>query len=126
MAGNGRTDRNQVCYATVGLDQPARLATYRTVAGYEAWESILADKPPREELIEIVKASGLRGRGGAGFPTGVKWSFMPREAPIQKYLVCNSDESEPGTCHYLNHIFFPFFLHHDTHSIVGLTSSTPP
>jgi NADH-quinone oxidoreductase subunit F len=46
-----------------------------------------------------VKASGLRGRGGAGFPTGVKWSFMPRNAPMQKYVVCNSDESEPGTCH---------------------------
>ena len=46
-----------------------------------------------------VKASGLRGRGGAGFPTGTKWSFMPRKAPMQKYIVCNSDESEPGTCH---------------------------
>jgi NADH-quinone oxidoreductase subunit F len=47
----------------------------------------------------MVKASGLRGRGGAGFPTGLKWSFMPRNAPVQKYVVCNSDESEPGTCH---------------------------
>jgi NADH-quinone oxidoreductase subunit F len=47
----------------------------------------------------MVKASGLRGRGGAGFPTGLKWSFMPRSAPVQKYVVCNSDESEPGTCH---------------------------
>ena len=46
-----------------------------------------------------MKASGLRGRGGAGFPTGLKWSFMPRNAPMQKYMVCNSDESEPGTCH---------------------------
>ena len=46
-----------------------------------------------------MKASGLRGRGGAGFPTGLKWSFMPRNAPVQKYMVCNSDESEPGTCH---------------------------
>ena len=54
---------------------------------------------PRETIIEEVKKSGLRGRGGAGFPTGVKWSFMPRKAPMQKYLVCNSDESEPGTCH---------------------------
>ncbi len=50
-------------------------------------------------MIESVKASGLRGRGGAGFPTGTKWSFMPRNAPMQKYAVCNSDESEPGTCH---------------------------
>ena len=46
-----------------------------------------------------MKASGLRGRGGAGFPTGTKWSFMPRKSPVQKYAVCNSDESEPGTCH---------------------------
>ena len=46
-----------------------------------------------------MKASGLRGRGGAGFPTGLKWRFMPRNAPMQKYMVCNSDESEPGTCH---------------------------
>jgi NADH-quinone oxidoreductase subunit F len=49
-------------------------------------------------VIEEVKKSGLRGRGGAGFPTGLKWSFMPRNAPVQKYVVCNSDESEPGTC----------------------------
>ena len=49
-------------------------------------------------IIEEVKASGLRGRGGAGFPPGLKMSFMPRKAPGQKYLVCNSDESEPGTC----------------------------
>ncbi len=63
------------------------------------WEKILDDKPPREEVIDKVKASGLRGRGGAGFPTGTKWSFMPRNSPVQKYLVCNSDESEPGTCH---------------------------
>ena len=55
--------------------------------------------PTRGQVIEQVKASGLRGRGGAGFPTGTKWSFMPRNSPAQKYLVCNSDESEPGTCH---------------------------
>ncbi len=53
----------------------------------------------QEQVIDQVKASGLRGRGGAGFPTGMKWSFMPRSSPIQKYVVCNSDESEPGTCH---------------------------
>ena len=50
-----------------------------------------------QEVIAEVKASGLRGRGGAGFPTGLKWSFMPRQFPGQKYLVCNSDEGEPGT-----------------------------
>ena len=58
-----------------------------------------AEKTPREQVIDEVKASGLRGRGGAGFPTGVKWSFMPRSSPVQKYVVCNSDEGEPGTCH---------------------------
>ncbi len=62
-------------------------------------EKILREKTPQEEIIETVKASNLRGRGGAGFPTGLKWSFMPRSAPVQKYLLCNSDESEPGTCH---------------------------
>jgi NADH-quinone oxidoreductase subunit F len=53
---------------------------------------------PRETVIEMVKQSALRGRGGAGFPTGLKWSFMPRSAPGQRYILCNSDESEPGTC----------------------------
>ncbi len=50
-----------------------------------------------EQLIDEVKASGLRGRGGAGFPTGMKWSFVPKDNPKPKYLVCNADESEPGT-----------------------------
>jgi NADH-quinone oxidoreductase subunit F len=58
----------------------------------------LAGKLSADEIIEELKASGLRGRGGAGFPTGLKWSFMPRNADIQKYVVCNSDEGEPGTC----------------------------
>ena len=60
---------------------------------------MLAGKLTPEQIIDEVKDSGLRGRGGAGFPTGLKWSFMPRDADTQKYLVCNSDESEPGTCH---------------------------
>ncbi|MEC9340866.1 MAG: NADH-quinone oxidoreductase subunit NuoF, partial [Pseudomonadota bacterium] len=71
---------------------------YREIGGYQAWEKILAGELTAEQVIEEVKASGLRGRGGAGFPAGLKWSFMPREAPVQKYIVCNSDESEPGTC----------------------------
>ena len=57
-----------------------------------------ADPMTPEQVIAEVKLSGLRGRGGAGFPTGLKWSFMPRQFPGQKYLVCNSDEGEPGTC----------------------------
>jgi NADH-quinone oxidoreductase subunit F len=61
-------------------------------------KKIYGEGMSQEDVIEQVKASGLRGRGGAGFPTGLKWSFMPRNAPGQKYIVCNSDESEPGTC----------------------------
>ncbi|MDH5483804.1 MAG: NADH-quinone oxidoreductase subunit NuoF [Gammaproteobacteria bacterium] len=90
---------NEVCYATLQFeDQPWSYENYLKVGGYQAWKKILDEKIPPEDVIEIVKASGLRGRGGAGFPTGLKWSFMPRNAPVQKYIVCNSDESEPGTC----------------------------
>lgn len=91
--------QNLVCFETLGKERSWELDTYRSIGGYEAWERILREKTPREQIIEEVKASGLRGRGGAGFPTGMKWSFMPRNAPGQKYAVCNSDESEPGTCH---------------------------
>ncbi|MGH8174639.1 MAG: NADH-quinone oxidoreductase subunit NuoF [Steroidobacter sp.] len=94
-----RYPQNLVCFEPLGMERSWELATYRTIGGYEVWERILREKTPREQIIEEVKASGLRGRGGAGFPTGLKWSFMPRNAPIQKYVVCNSDESEPGTCH---------------------------
>jgi NADH-quinone oxidoreductase subunit F len=90
---------NLTVFEPLHLERSWTLATYRTIGGYEAWEKILREKTPREQVIEQVKASGLRGRGGAGFPTGTKWSFMPRNAPMQKYVVCNSDESEPGTCH---------------------------
>ena len=90
---------NLVCFEPLGHERSWELATYLKIGGYDAWKKILAEKPPREQVIEAVKASGLRGRGGAGFPTGLKWSFMPRNSPVQKYMVCNSDESEPGTCH---------------------------
>jgi NADH-quinone oxidoreductase subunit F len=89
---------NQICFTTLRFDQPWTLETYRKVGGYEAWKKILRDKLPPEFVIEELKQSGLRGRGGAGFPTGLKWSFMPKAQGIQKYIVCNSDESEPGTC----------------------------
>jgi len=92
-------EQNLVCFEPLKYDEPWKLVTYQKIGGYEAWRKILAEKTPREQVIEAVKASGLRGRGGAGFPTGVKWSFMPRQSPAQKYVVCNSDESEPGTCH---------------------------
>ena len=90
---------NLVCFEPLKHERPWELATYVASGGYEAWRKILAEHTPREQVIEMVKASSLRGRGGAGFPTGLKWSFMPRNAPVQKYVVCNSDESEPGTCH---------------------------
>ncbi len=92
-------EQNLVCFNTFGEKDSYSLATYEKFDGYKAWRKILAGKLTREQVIEEVKASGLRGRGGAGFPTGLKWSFMPRDADVQKYLVCNSDESEPGTCH---------------------------
>jgi len=89
---------NQVCYAPLGQDASWTLEQYVKNGGYEAWRKILAEQPTPESVVEEVKASGLRGRGGAGFPTGLKWSFMPKDPSIQKYVVCNSDESEPGTC----------------------------
>ncbi len=64
--------------------------------GYKAWESVLEGKSP-DEVIGEVKKSGLRGRGGAGFPAGMKWSFVPKDSDRPKYLICNADESEPGT-----------------------------
>ena len=88
----------QVCFRTLEFDQPWTLENYRRVGGYKVWEKIVKEKTPPEEIIEELKTSALRGRGGAGFPTGLKWSFMPRTAPGQKYIVCNSDEGEPGTC----------------------------
>jgi NADH-quinone oxidoreductase subunit F len=74
-----------------------RLKDYEARGGYQALRKIIAEKIPPEQIINEVKKSALRGRGGAGFPTGLKWSFMPRQYSGQKYLVCNSDEGEPGT-----------------------------
>ncbi len=79
-----------------------RLKDYEARGGYAALRKILgkdgSEGLSQDQVIATVKESGLRGRGGAGFPTGLKWSFMPRQFPGQKYLVCNSDEGEPGTC----------------------------
>jgi NADH-quinone oxidoreductase subunit F len=87
----------RVCLPEPGLERPWTLAAYESTGGYAAWRKILAEKIPPGEIVNEIKASGLRGRGGAGFPTGLKWSFMPRNTPDQKYIVCNSDEGEPGT-----------------------------
>ncbi|WP_370264428.1 NADH-quinone oxidoreductase subunit NuoF [Limnobacter sp.] len=81
-----------------GLDgQNWDLKGYEARGGYKALRKILTEGISQEDVIAEVKKSALRGRGGAGFPTGLKWSFMPRQFPGQKYLACNSDEGEPGT-----------------------------
>jgi len=88
---------NEVCFRTLHKDRSWKLDTYVSEGGYEALKQILENKTLPEDIIEMVKKSGLRGRGGAGFPTGLKWSFINRAAPGDKYIVCNSDEGEPGT-----------------------------
>jgi NADH-quinone oxidoreductase subunit F len=97
MAYGPEPKAHQVVYTTLHFDKPWSLESYRKTGGYEAWQKILADKPDPATIVDEVKKSGLRGRGGAGFPTGLKWSFMPK-GDMQKYILCNSDESEPGTC----------------------------
>ncbi len=87
---------NEVCFRTHHLKDPWSLESYQSVGGYEVWKKILQDKRKPESIIDELKLSSLRGRGGAGFPTGLKWSFMPKN-PGQKYILCNSDEGEPGT-----------------------------
>lgn len=89
---------NEVCFKTIDQKKPYSLATYEASGGYKIWKEILAGKWTPEKIIDELKTSGLRGRGGAGFPTGLKWSFMPRKQAGQKFVVCNSDEGEPGTC----------------------------
>jgi len=89
---------DQVCFRTRHLSPSWSLDSYRKVGGYQVLENILANRTKQEDIIEQIKNSALRGRGGAGFPTGLKWSFMPRRLPGDKYIICNSDEGEPGTC----------------------------
>ncbi|GAB1232805.1 NADH-quinone oxidoreductase subunit NuoF [Ferrigenium sp. UT4] len=87
-----------VIYNTLQFDQPWTLENYLKVGGYQALRKVLSEKIAPEAVINEVKTSNLRGRGGAGFPTGLKWTFMPKNYAGEKYLVCNSDEGEPGTC----------------------------
>ncbi|SMN01292.1 NADH-ubiquinone oxidoreductase chain F [uncultured Candidatus Thioglobus sp.] len=89
---------NEVCFKNLDKKSPYSLEVYEKSGGYKIWKKILAGQLTAEEIIDELKVSGLRGRGGAGFPTGLKWSFMPRNQAGQKYVVCNSDEGEPGTC----------------------------
>ena len=105
---------NNVVFEPLALAESWRLEQYRRTGGYDAWEKILREKIPPQAIIDEMKAAGLRGRGGAGFPTGMKWSFMlpARDKPGQKYAVCNSDESEPGTCHDRD------ILRYNPHSVI--------
>jgi len=89
-----------------------QLDEYVKRGGYEALKKILAQQMPQADVINEVKKSVLRGRGGAGFPTGLKWSFMPRSFPGDKYVVCNSDEGEPGTFKDRD------ILRYDPHSVI--------
>lgn len=88
---------NLCCYRNNHLENSWDINTYIAQGGYQVWKKVLAGELTPQEIIDEVKTSNLRGRGGAGFPTGLKWSFMNRQAPGPKYIVCNSDESEPGT-----------------------------
>lgn len=87
----------RILFAWREIQNIGALDTYRKQGGYEQWMTLLKDKQPAE-VIDLTKASGLRGRGGAGFPTGMKWSFVPNNLGKPKYLCVNCDESEPGTC----------------------------
>jgi NADH-quinone oxidoreductase subunit F len=87
----------KVIFEKLGIDGIESLKVYQKNEGYEGLKKALNDYTP-DELIEYIKGSGLRGRGGAGFPTGLKWSFVPKNPGKPKYLCVNCDESEPGTC----------------------------
>jgi NADH-quinone oxidoreductase subunit F len=80
-----------------GIKNSHKIHVFKKNGGYQALEKALKEMTP-ESIIDEVKKSGLRGRGGAGFPTGMKWSFVPKDSPKAKYVICNADESEPGTC----------------------------
>ena len=88
--------RNLVCLESLQYPQPWTLETYQRHDGYQGLRRALSMAP--DDVINLVKESGLRGRGGAGFPTGTKWSFIDQKSAKPHYLVINADESEPGTC----------------------------
>ncbi len=85
-----------VCLRTRDLDNPSSYSTYRSIGGYSSWERVISGTLDAKSIIEEVKKSQLRGRGGAGFPTGLKWTFMPKTISKPIYAICNADESEPG------------------------------
>ena len=85
----------QILFKNIDMEGLSSIDVYKSQGGYKSLEKVFAKKP--DEIIEMVKASGLRGRGGAGFPAGLKWSFLAKDV-FPRYLACNADESEPGTC----------------------------
>ncbi len=92
------TEQIYVCLPLPGVENPWTLDAYKSQQGYVALEKMLKGQTDPNEVIETLKTSNLRGRGGAGFPPGIKWSFMPRDCEGPSFIVCNSDEGEPGTC----------------------------
>ncbi|MDO8891634.1 MAG: NADH-quinone oxidoreductase subunit NuoF [Sulfurimicrobium sp.] len=88
---------NEVIFHSIHQPESWKLSSYLSTGGYETLKKVVMEKMSPEEIINQVKISALRGRGGAGFPTGLKWSFMPRHFQGDKYIVCNTDEGEPGT-----------------------------
>lgn len=88
---------NQVCYRNINKTDSWTLRAYENTGGYMVWRNIIKHRTPAADIIAEIKTSSLRGRGGAGFPTGLKWSFIPSDLPGQRYVICNADESEPGT-----------------------------
>ncbi len=91
--------QRKIVLRDAGLINPEDIDEYLAVGGYDAFLKVLAEMTP-EEVVDEVIASGLRGRGGAGFPTGVKWNFTKKEPSLQKYIICNADEGDPGA--YMN------------------------
>ena len=87
----------RVLFKNIDDPRATEIDRYVELGGYAAFRKVLRDYSPLE-VVEVVKQSGLRGRGGAGFPTGMKWGFVPKNTGKPTYLCCNADESEPGTC----------------------------
>ena len=85
----------KVVLSDCGIVDPDEIDSYLNVNGYEALQKVIT-KMSQQEIIDLIKKSGLRGRGGAGFPTGVKWDICSKESSSQKYIICNADEGDPG------------------------------
>src|SRR5207253_7419674 len=108
-------DYEPVLLARIHKPDSAALAGYRADGGYRTFERVVREMQP-PQVTDVVKASGLRGRGGAGFPTGVKWTFLPKDHPGPIYLCVNADESEP--CTFNNRILMELDPHQVLEGIV--------